>query len=230
MVNLRTYVLLCVAILASDVAARCSTKTRRIPLTCRSLARFASIPPSATLEATGSFGGRSRPIGSTVSSGGEREIDQTNFGLENAGVGSFAWSVFTSSTTQGGVTKVQDLPGTMSGSAQLTVLYGIGGCAAGQWHADPDRSRTEVPGHPQASRAPQIVYPNGGAMLPAEHPAARRFTPKPGAAQNTLFQLSFCQRPRRGDVPPRAGAAGGRWLHLARPGDVCVSGQLECRQ
>lgn len=206
MVNLRTYVLLCVAICVG-CSSTLLDQDSSDPTDLSQLSAIRIDPPSATLEATEQLAAKQtyRVYGQFPS--GEREItDQTNFGLDNAGVGSFAGSVFTSSTTQGGVTKVQAFAGTMSGSAQLTVHFTASVVV-------PPVSGTPIPtdpgqkfqGTPQASRAPQIVYPNGGVMLP---PNIQRLEVhfKPGAAQNTLFQLSFVSKTTAVTTYTRCGA------------------------
>ena len=206
MTNLRTYVLLCVAICfgcSSTLLDQDSTD----PSDLSQLSSLRVEPADVTLEATDQQAATQTYRVFGLFPSGEREItDQTNFGLENAGVGSFAGSVFTSSTTQGGVTKVQAFAGSISGSARLTVRFTatviVPPVSGTPIPAGPDQ---KFQGTPQASRAPQIVYPNSGVMLP---PNISRLEVhfKPGSAQNTLFQLRFVSKTTAVTTYTRCGA------------------------
>lgn len=129
---------------------------------------------------------------------GERELtDKVVFSLENSGVGGFAGAAFSSTPGRGGDTKVFATLNTatapVSASGHLVVHLsatvkvdpptGMGTPLP----ADPGKS---FQGTPTASRAPQLVYPNDGVMLPPNIQSLEVHY-KPGAAQNTLFQVSF---------------------------------------
>ena len=189
----RSYVLIGVAFL---VALGCSsTVLDDQPVDPSDLASLTAIrvdPPVVTLEATASQPATQTYRAFGMFPGGEREItDLTNFHLDNPAVGSFSRAAFLSSTNQGGSTNVLAQAGSISGSAKLTVHFTASVLV-------PPTSGTPLPsdpasrfsGTPSASRAPQVVYPNDGVMMP---PNIQRLEVhfKPGSAQNTLFQLSF---------------------------------------
>lgn len=129
---------------------------------------------------------------------GERELTSSvSFSLDNTGVGSFSGATFQSLSGRGGDTNVIATLKTdaapLSATAHLVVHLsatvrieppaGMGTPLP----ADPGRS---FQGTPVAARAPQLVYPNDGVMLPPNIQSLEVHV-KPGAAQNTLFQLSF---------------------------------------
>lgn len=129
---------------------------------------------------------------------GEKELtDKVSFSLENTGVGGFAGATFQSASGRGGDTKVfatlntASAPVTASGHLVVrlsaTVKVDPPAGMGTPLPADPGKS---FQGTAAAARAPQLIYPNDGVMLPPNIQSLEVHW-KPGAAQNTLFQLSF---------------------------------------
>lgn len=151
-------------------------------------------PPDLTLEAT-----PGQPASATYKAigtfpDGERDITSlATFAVDNAGVGAFAQAQFQGSLQQGGDTQVSALAGSLSGRGHLRVHFSATvkveppAGAGAPLPADPSLS---FKGTPTAARAPVLVYPNNGVMLPPNIQSLEvHFLP--GTAQNTLFQLSF---------------------------------------
>lgn len=114
--------------------------------------------------------------------------DRAEFALANNALGSFVGADFTSTLSQGGRTRVVATVDGVQGDTGLTIKIqqrypdpGSGGLPA-----DP-AGPFEGPADP--SRAPDVVYPNDGVLLP---PNLRKLEVhfRPGAG-NTLFEISF---------------------------------------
>ena len=118
----------------------------------------------------------------------EDVTDRVQFMLSNGGVGRFEANQFTSGLTQGGRTRVIAELDSVRGETGLVVRIR-------QAHSDP--AATDLPVDPaapfggpaDASRAPDVVYPNDGVLVP---PNLLRLEVhfRPGA-NNTLFEIAF---------------------------------------
>jgi Tol biopolymer transport system component len=137
-----------------------------------------NTPASATYTATGTFGdGHQEDITARVS-----------FRLGDPGLGTFAAARFTSASDRGGRTTVIADAGSIEGLAALALQLR-------QRATDP--ASTNLPADPASgfggavdpARAPQLVYPNDGVLLP---PNLGRLEIhfRPGTS-NTLFELHF---------------------------------------
>ena len=113
---------------------------------------------------------------------------QVAFSLEDASLGTFAGGAFTSTTTHGGRTRV---------GADLAGVHGDTGLVLKIKQTYSDPSATGLPVDPTApfggpadpSRAPDVVYPNDGVLLPPNLKLLEvHFLP---GANNTLFEISF---------------------------------------
>jgi len=107
--------------------------------------------------------------------------------LTNAELGGFAGSQFTSTVTRGGRSKVVATLGAVSGESALTLRIR-------ERYPDPGAGLPADPSGPfggpaNPGRAPDLVYPNDGVLVP---PNLRLLEIhfKPGAG-NTLFEISF---------------------------------------
>lgn len=136
-----------------------------------------STPASQHYTATGTFeDGHTEDI-----------TDRVQFMLGNMTLGGFTGPDFTSVTDQGGRTRVSAALGGTSGSTGLTIKLR-------QRYVDPTAG---LPGDPSgifngpadASRAPDIVYPNTGVVVPPNLAKLEvHFLP---GANNTVFELGF---------------------------------------
>jgi len=107
--------------------------------------------------------------------------------LSNAELGAFAGAQFTSTVTRGGRSRVLATLGAVSGETGLTVRIK-------ERYPDPGANLPADPSGPfggpaNPGRAPDLVYPNDGVLVP---PNLRLLEVhfKPGAG-NTLFEISF---------------------------------------
>ena len=138
-----------------------------------------SIPATATFVATGTFDdGHSEDIS-----------DRAWFTLANPGLGDFAAASFTSTLERGGRTRVIASLDGVAGETGLTLRVR-------QRYNDPaSPDLPDDPGGPfdgpdDPARAPELVYPADGVLVP---PNLRRLEVhfRRGAPGNTLFELSF---------------------------------------
>ena len=138
-----------------------------------------TTPATATYTATGTFDdGHSEDIS-----------DRATFTLADAGLGTFAAASFTSSLDRGGRTRV---------IASLDGVEGDTGLALRLRERYPDPASPDLPADPAGpfegpadpARAPEVVYPSDGVLVP---PNLRRleFHFRHGGAANSLFELSF---------------------------------------
>jgi hypothetical protein len=110
------------------------------------------------------------------------------FDLRDATLGSFTVSELTTGTQKGGVTQVVATAAGISGATGVTIRLE-------QTYNDP--SATDLPADPaqpftgpdDVARAPQLVYPNDGVVVPPNLGRLELHF-KPGA-NNTLFELTF---------------------------------------
>jgi hypothetical protein len=135
-------------------------------------------PASATLTATGTFSdGRTEDISSKVA-----------WGVADPAFGTFTGNVFTTGVVRGGTVQVTAQNGALKGAAEVTVILK-------QVATDP--SSTNLPsnvasqfgGTVSASRAPDLVYPNDGVLVPPNL-GKLEFHFLPGSG-NDLFELAF---------------------------------------
>lgn len=116
--------------------------------------------------------------------------------LDNATLGTFDNGVLTSETLRGGTTEVTARAngGAVTATARLTVHFSAvisgptdGGAAL---PADPGKS---FQGTADAARAPELVYPNNGVMLPPNI-GSLEVHYRPGSPKNTLFQITWSSK------------------------------------
>ncbi len=135
-------------------------------------------PASLDYRATGTFeDGKTRDI-----------TDQVRFSVENGFIGGFSGRTLTTYKSQGGVTTVSALAGTVRGTTQVSVKLQA---------SVKDPASTTVPenasslfaGAASATRKPDLVYPNDGVLMPPNMRGAEiHFLP---GTSNTLFELAF---------------------------------------
>ena len=137
-----------------------------------------TTPATASSTATGVF------------NDGHREdiTARVSFRLSDATLGRFVAARFTSQTDHGGTTSVLAEAGTVQGSTQLSLLLRQRTNDPGSSNLPPDPgSRFGGPNDP--GRAPDLVYPNDGVLVPPNLGKLEfHFLPASG---NTLFELSF---------------------------------------
>ena len=140
------------------------------------------VPGTQAFQAFGVFEG-----------GAEREItDLVTFGVRTSRIGPFSGEVFTSGTRFGGTTRVFTMANGQTAEAMLDVVIRDtrvipptgGGSPIG---ADPGSLFT---GSPEGSRAPALVYPNDGVVLPPNLGRVEVHFLR-GPASNTLFEVAF---------------------------------------
>jgi Tol biopolymer transport system component len=147
-------------------------------------------PADQTLVISGDTPAESsyRAIG-VFEGGAERDITaEVGFALADPLLGSFSGPDFTSQTERGGLTTVRAFAGSIMGAASLTLKIE-------KRRSDP--GSTGLPADPgdlfdgpaDANRAPSLVYPNDGVLVP---PNLRKLELHfyPGT-DNTVFALSF---------------------------------------
>ncbi len=112
----------------------------------------------------------------------------SNFHLEDTGLGSFQGAQFTSQADRGGTTRVFAEAGTLKADTGLKLVLS-------RTAIDPDSTglpkdpATLFNGPADAARAPELLYPNDGVLLPPNLGKLEiHFYPKAG---NTLFEMSF---------------------------------------
>ncbi len=154
------------------------------------LQSIAVEPENATLIIDGDVAATEqyRAVG-TYSDGATRDIsDEVTFFVDDVELGRFDGATFTSDVRKGGQTTVRATHDSVSGLAVLTLVIR-------QRHGDPQA--TDLPTDPAApfegpadpDRAPSLVYPADGVLLPPNLEALEvHFMP---GLENTLFELSF---------------------------------------
>ena len=114
--------------------------------------------------------------------------DRAHFMLSNAGLGSFDHNRYTSALTQGGRTRVVAELDNVRGETGLVVRIRQRYSDPGATDLPPDPT-TPFGGANDPTRAPDVVYPNDGVLVP---PNLRLLEVhyRPGA-NNTLFEIAF---------------------------------------
>ncbi|MEJ7597853.1 MAG: hypothetical protein WKG01_08100 [Kofleriaceae bacterium] len=112
---------------------------------------------------------------------------RAQFSLENGNLGTFASSDFTSTLSQGGRTRVVAALDGVSGTTGLTIQLH-------QRYPDPGSDLPDDPAGPfegpaDPARAPDVVYPNDGVLVPPNLKLLEIHF-RPGAG-NTLFEIAF---------------------------------------
>ena len=156
-----------------------------------------SMAATQSFKAYGKFPGSSNEV--EITSKVVWYTDQPTVGVFN----DISSSTFTSSTGNGGLTKaLAQLQATgLTGSGDVKVKFAAtvngpdgssGGTGGMPLPADPGKSFPSggAGGSADATRAPKLMYPNNGVMLP---PNIQKLEVHfdPGAAKNTLFEVSF---------------------------------------
>jgi hypothetical protein len=112
----------------------------------------------------------------------------TLFSLDDTTIGHFSTNVYTSATNRGGTTKVSALYDGVIGTTTLTLTYGRVILDPGSTGL-PANIATLFGGTADPTRAPDIVYPNDGVLVPPNLGKLEvHFMPGTG---NTAFQLSI---------------------------------------
>ncbi|HEY1553462.1 MAG TPA: hypothetical protein VGF94_01450 [Kofleriaceae bacterium] len=117
--------------------------------------------------------------------------------LADTGLGAFEQADFKSATDHGGITMVNATVGTLTGATGLTLVF---------QQAWTDPGSTGLPANPGSlfggsddpTRAPSLVYPNNGVLVPPNL-GRLEFHFMPGTA-NTVFDLSFTNSVTKIDV------------------------------
>jgi hypothetical protein len=135
-----------------------------------------TTPASQSYTATGQyFDGHTEDVTNKVS-----------FRLENSAMGSFKGPAFTSSLDQGGTTRVVAQVGPIWADTGLTLKL-VKRTVDASSNTPPDAPQ-KFSGAEDATKAPDIVYPNDGVLLPPNLLRLEvHFEPGP----NTLFELAF---------------------------------------
>ncbi|HEX8822175.1 MAG TPA: hypothetical protein VF794_19775, partial [Archangium sp.] len=135
-------------------------------------------PASLTYRALGTF-----------ENGQQRDITaQTRFSVDNTFIGGFSGSTFTTYKNQGGVTTVSALAGTVRGTTRVSVKLQASVKDPASPTVPTDAS-ARFSGPANATRRPDLVYPNDGVLMPPNMRGAElHFLP---GTSNTLFELSF---------------------------------------
>jgi hypothetical protein len=116
---------------------------------------------------------------------------QASFSIDDTRLGGFQGSTFTSNTTVGGTSTVRARVGAMSSATSLTVKLEqkVSDSTSGA-PTVPAEPETKFGGTVDASRKPELVYPNNNVLVPPNLGQLEiHFTP--GPTQNTLFELAF---------------------------------------
>lgn len=138
-----------------------------------------TTPATQSYTATGTFeDGSTRDLTGSVT-----------FSVDDTDLGAFAGADFTSRVIRGGYTAVRASAGSVVGTTGL-------GLVMRQRHEDP--ASVDLPADPgtlfegpeDPARAPQLVYPNPGVLVPPNLEELE-FHFLPGTAENTVFALSF---------------------------------------
>ena len=103
-----------------------------------------------------------------------------------------AGGVATTSDTVGGIVAVRATTSTVAASARLTIKLSSTNAATGPgaMPALPATPATPFGGPADTMRAPQLVYPNDGVLLPPNLNGVEVHY-RPGSTSNTLFEIAF---------------------------------------
>ncbi|MGZ3459531.1 MAG: hypothetical protein ACXU86_13640, partial [Archangium sp.] len=157
------------------------------------LSALALSPTNPLLTVTGSTAATQEfTVTGTFSDGHTEDVTgQAGFTLDDTRLGTFARTTFTSSTTVGGASTVRARVGTMSVSTPITVKLQQKVSDSSPGSADlPANPDTKFGGAVDASRKPQLVYPNNGVLVPPNLGQLEiHFIPNTTAT--TLFELAF---------------------------------------
>lgn len=154
------------------------------------LVSIAVEPVDQTLEIDGATAATSTytAIGTFEDGHSEDISDRVQWSLADGTLGTFAQNVFTSTTDKGGETRVVAILAGVQGDTGLTLRMRqrYSDPAGGSLPVDPE---APFGGPADPARAPDLVYPNDGVLLP---PNLRllEFHFLPGAG-NTLFEIAF---------------------------------------
>ncbi len=160
------------------------------PPAIKDLVSIAVLPANQTLIIDGTTPATSpyMAIG-TFKNGSTSDItSKVGFSVADPSLGQFGGATFTSGVAKGGGTDVLARAGTVTGSTGLTLTLR---------EIHPDPLSTDLPTDPASlfggsddpSRAPDLVYPNDGVLVPPNLGKLEfHFHPGPG---NTLFEISF---------------------------------------
>lgn len=158
-------------------------RSLRIEPTSATVTIVDGVPGTFTFSALGTFDG-----------GVERDVtDQVTFGLRTgARLGTFSGAVFTSGTRFGGSTRVFTMANGQTAEAELDVVI------RDSRVIPPTGGGTPIPAEPGAlftgtaddGRAPTLVYPNDGVVLPPNLGRIEVHFLR-GPATNTLFEVAF---------------------------------------
>ena len=113
---------------------------------------------------------------------------RVDFRLADTGLGNFTGPAFQSQTDHGGFTSVIAEAGNVQGSTTLTLLFKQVGNDPASTNLPPDPG-SKFGGSVDPGRAPDLVYPNDGVLVPPNL-GKLEFHFHAGA-NNTLFELSF---------------------------------------
>ncbi|MCI0571821.1 MAG: hypothetical protein L0Y66_13800 [Myxococcaceae bacterium] len=115
---------------------------------------------------------------------------QAQLTLDNVALGSFAGRNFTSNTVRGGNTVVRAQVGAVSGETSLTLKLQQQLSESTPGGTPPSNPGGKFGGTVDAARAPTLVYPNSGVMVPPNLGRLEIHFRKRHAS-NTLFELAF---------------------------------------
>jgi hypothetical protein len=155
-------------------------------------------PANVTLAVTGTTGVTQKytVTGTFTDKHTEDVTGQASFFIDNTQLGSFSGSTFRSSATVGGTSYVRAQIGTTSVSTPVTVKMAqrLPDNAPGS-STLPNQPESRFDGQVDATRKPEIVYPNSGVMVPPNLGQLEiHFLPDlrtKSATNNTLFELAF---------------------------------------
>jgi hypothetical protein len=148
-------------------------------------------PPTATLTVTP--GGPAQTLQYTVTgtvNGQDQDVTtKVAYTTTPSGVVTVSPGGLVTTLSAGGQVKVTATSGTLTATATLTVVYGFSGADPGMASSVPSDASTKFGGSDDATRAPQLVYPNDGVLFPPNVSGIEiHFTP---GANNTLFEVSI---------------------------------------
>jgi hypothetical protein len=128
----------------------------------------------------------------TFADGSERDVTASvQFALTNRSLGTFSGATFRSGVTFGGRTRVRAQAGFVTAEAALTIVLrrttSIPPASGDPLPADPG---SLFGGAEDTSRAPTLVYPNDGVVLPPNLGRIEIHWLR-GASSNTLFEVAF---------------------------------------
>jgi hypothetical protein len=151
-------------------------------------------PPMATVSAAPGMPATQAFRALGIVNGAEKDVSAsvTWFVDRPALVPSIVAGLATTSDTAGGVVLVQAGAGGVSAAATLTIKFTATNLVTGvgATPALPAAPGPVFAGPADAARAPQLVYPNDGVLLPPNLTGIEVHY-RPGSAQNTLFEIGF---------------------------------------